>query len=59
VFDTTCGQQLNHAILAVGYASNYYIVKNSWGTSWGASGYIYIVRGKNMCGIAKEPSYAT
>jgi len=57
VFDTSCGKQLNHAILAVGYTDKYYIVKNSWGGSWGASGYIYIVRGKNLCGIALEPSY--
>jgi len=57
VFDTTCGKQLNHAILAVGYTDQYYIVKNSWGGSWGASGYIYIVRGKNMCGIGLEPAY--
>jgi C1A family cysteine protease len=57
IFDTSCGKQLNHAILAVGYTDKYYIVKNSWGGSWGASGYIYIVRGKNLCGIALEPSY--
>jgi len=52
-----CGKQLNHAILAVGYTDQYYIVKNSWGTTWGASGYVMIVRGKNMCGIALEPSF--
>jgi len=57
VFDTTCGKQLNHAILAVGYTDKYYIVKNSWGASWGANGYIFIVRGKNMCGIGQEPAY--
>jgi len=56
VFDITCGKNLNHAILAVGYGSNYYIVKNSWGASWGESGYVRIVRGKNMCGVALEPS---
>jgi len=56
VFDITCGKSLNHAILAVGYTSQYYIVKNSWGTSWGASGYVHMVRGKNLCGVASEPS---
>jgi C1A family cysteine protease len=56
VFDITCGKQLNHAILAVGYTSQYYIVKNSWGTSWGAQGYVFMVRGKNLCGVAAEPS---
>jgi C1A family cysteine protease len=52
-----CGKQLNHAILAVGYTDQYYIVKNSWGSSWGAAGYIHIIRNKNMCGIGLEPAY--
>jgi len=56
LFDITCGKSLNHAITAVGYGSNYYIVKNSWGTSWGEQGYVRIIRGKNMCGVASEPS---
>jgi len=58
VMDFACGKQLNHAILAVGYAPNYYIVRNSWGASWGQQGYVMMVRGKNLCGIASEPSYA-
>jgi len=31
-----------HAMLMVGYIGNYFIVKNSWGTSWGDQGYCYI-----------------
>jgi cathepsin L len=58
IMDFACGKSLNHAILAVGYASNYYIVRNSWGASWGIGGYVHMVRGKNLCGIASEPSYA-
>jgi xylem cysteine proteinase len=53
-----CGTNLDHAITAVGYGNtngqNYYIVRNSWGGSWGDQGYIMIaaVEGtKGICGI--------
>jgi uncharacterized protein YvpB len=36
------GQHGYHAMLIVGYVGNYYIVKNSWGTSWGDQGYSYM-----------------
>jgi len=64
--DAACGTTLDHAVLVVGYATSgatkYWIVKNSWGTSWGASGYIMIARGttnsgKGVCGINSAPSY--
>jgi len=59
VYNGRCGQSLDHAILAVGYTAQYWIVKNSWSTRWGAQGYIYLIRGKNICGVGKEPSYPT
>lgn len=47
-------QDVNHAVLAVGYGVDdgihYWLNKNSWGTSWGDDGYFKIELGKNMCG---------
>jgi C1A family cysteine protease len=39
-------------VLIVGYTSTYWIIKNSYGTSWGSQGYLYLTRGTNACGIA-------
>jgi C1A family cysteine protease len=52
VFQGPCGTQMNHAVLAVGYTAQYWMVKNSWGPGWGSQGYIYIARGKNLCGLS-------
>nr|CAH7731777.1 unnamed protein product [Callosobruchus chinensis] len=48
---------LDHAVLLVGYEKNYYIVKNSFGTGWGESGYFRILRNNNTCGISLDNSY--
>ena len=46
---------INHAVTLVGYGTEnnvaYWIVKNSWGTSWGEKGYFRIRRGNGTCGI--------
>jgi len=59
-----CGTTLDHAVLLVGYASNYWIVKNSWGASWGEAGYIRLEkkagdRSAGTCGVQSEPVLAT
>lgn len=62
----SCGTNLNHGVLAVGYGTEndtpYWLVKNSWGSSWGDQGYVKILRSDStndagICGIAKQPSF--
>eukprot|EP01061_Rhynchopus_euleeides_P007464 TRINITY_DN164_c0_g1_i16.p2 TRINITY_DN164_c0_g1~~TRINITY_DN164_c0_g1_i16.p2 ORF type:complete len:328 (+),score=133.75 TRINITY_DN164_c0_g1_i16:61-1044(+) len=48
--------RLDHGVLIVGYGDNYWIVKNSWGSSWGESGYIRVAYGSNECGLNQTPS---
>jgi len=65
VITTGCGAALDHAITAVGYTDEYFIVKNSWGTEWGQEGYVYISsssqynKGLGACGIFAQPQYPT
>ena len=53
---TNCAKQLNHGVLLVGVTDQYWKIKNSWGTSWGESGFIRLARG-NTCGICNMASY--
>merc|ERR1712000_325463 len=51
----------NYGVLLVGYNKDekYWVVKNSWGTKFGESGYIRLEYGTNTCGLASDPSSST
>lgn len=68
-----CGENLGHAVLAVGYGSyggwirqrqDYVIIKNSWGTDWGEDGFVRITLDqsygpKGICGVLMDSSIGT
>jgi len=63
---SSCGTNLDHGVLIVGYGEEngikYWLVKNSWSTTWGDKGYVKIARSEStndagICGIAMDPSF--
>lgn len=68
VMTGSCGTQLDHGIAAIGYGvesdgTKYWILKNSWGTTWGEKGFLRMEKDisdkQGMCGLAMKPSYPT
>lgn len=63
---TACGTNIDHAVVAVGYGNDptagpYYVVRNSWGATWGNSGYVWIGQADNpgVCGINQYVAFPT
>lgn len=53
---------VNHAVVAVGLGETadgvpFYIVRNSWGTSFGMEGHFWMKRGENLCGVSDCASF--
>lgn len=69
VFTGACGTNIDHGVGLVGYTSDYYILRNSWGSSWGVGGYMLIGKGNDpatgkpynngagQCGVLTTGSY--
>lgn len=66
ISSSSCGTNLDHGVLIIGYGTDngedYWLLKNSWGTSWGENGFFRIKRddfdeGAGICGIASTASY--
>jgi len=53
-----CGKALDHCVQITGWdvqsGMNVWVVRNSWGTDWGYSGYLYVGMGSEVCGIAQK-----
>ncbi|KAF8029591.1 hypothetical protein BT93_E2112 [Corymbia citriodora subsp. variegata] len=66
VFNGDCSGELDHAVVVVGYGTSedgtkFWMIRNSWGETWGEGGYMRIQRGngssKGKCGLASQASY--
>jgi len=62
----SCGTTLDHGVLIVGYGEEngkkYWLLKNSWSTTWGEKGYFRILRSDStndpgICGVAMDASF--
>ena len=67
IYNGSCSTTLDHGVTLIGYGydtvwdSKYWIIKNSWATTWGDNGYMYMLRDiedtSGLCGIAMDASY--
>jgi len=56
-----CFGLIDHCVQGVGYATvagdSFWIIRNSWGTSWGEAGFIRIEQGHNACQVSNDVTY--
>lgn len=58
---SSCGYDVDHCVQVVGVdtSAGYWKIRNSWGTSWGVDGYIFLSYGDNTCDITYDPTFTT
>jgi C1A family cysteine protease len=58
----SCPKAVDHVVSVVGYGTEngkpYWIIKNSWGSTWGENGFMKLARGVNMCGIVSDNAWS-
>jgi len=55
-----CDNQVDHCVQTTGYSgSEYWRIRNSWGTGWGESGFIRLAMGKDLCKVSDDTTYPT
>jgi len=55
-----CDNQVDHCVQGTGYSgSSYWRIRNSWGTSWGESGFIRLAQGQDLCKVSDDTTYPT
>lgn len=60
-YDAKCTtSKMNNEVLVVGYGTtkdnvDYWLIRNSWGTTWGDNGYFKLARNRaNHCGVSSD-----
>eukprot|EP01087_Luapelamoeba_hula_P010134 TRINITY_DN266_c0_g1_i1.p1 TRINITY_DN266_c0_g1~~TRINITY_DN266_c0_g1_i1.p1 ORF type:complete len:347 (-),score=46.25 TRINITY_DN266_c0_g1_i1:104-1144(-) len=63
VITSECGRSLDHCVMITGFSNKegwdfetyaVWNIRNSWGADWGYSGYLYVQRGSDLCGVSDE-----
>lgn len=49
-----CDNNVDHCVQTTGYTSEAWVIRNSWGTGWGESGFLRLARGSDLCKVSDD-----